>query len=105
VTSDGERGDALGAVFDPDAKRVPWAATTEAIARGIVFLLSFANFDDATLASDGRFTPIFIGITEVLTGSALFFSRAFGRFSTVFSMESTFLFFKTSTVTGVERGP
>jgi hypothetical protein len=87
-----------GAVFNPDAIRVSWVATAEAITRGIVFLLSLKDFSDAMLASNAHFTPIFPGSTR-------FFSRAFGRFGTVFPAESAFLLFKTSAETGVRRGP
>jgi hypothetical protein len=48
-----------GTVFKPDAIRVSWVATAEAITRGIVFLLSLKDFSDAMLASNGHFTPIF----------------------------------------------
>jgi hypothetical protein len=92
-------------VFNLDVKRVLWAGATKVITQGIVFLLSFADFGDAELASDGRFTLIFTGVVEVLTCSTLFFSRAYGHFGTVFPTESTFLFFKTSVEIGVEQGP
>jgi hypothetical protein len=83
-------------LFGPDTPSIPRAAATVAIARGIIFLLSFIGFAEDTSALDDRFKLIFPRSVEVFTNFALFFLGAFGHFAIAFPTESVFLFLEAS---------
>jgi hypothetical protein len=81
------------------------ALAAEAIARGTVPLLSFANFNSRMSVPDGHFKPAMVHDPESLAVIAPFFSTTFGRLPETFTAASAFPFFRTSGETGTERGP
>jgi hypothetical protein len=97
--------EALSKSFGPRVSGIMHAMAAEAIARGMVPLLSFADFAGRTYAPDGRFEPPLTRTLETFASSAPFFSYTFGHLAKTFIATSAFLFFRTSGEMGTERGP
>jgi hypothetical protein len=81
------------------------ATAIEAIAQGMVPLLSFADFASRMSAPNGYFESAVTRDLETFAGTVPFFSVTFGRLPETLVAASAFIFFRNSTETGTERDP
>jgi hypothetical protein len=81
------------------------AVAAEAIARGTVPLLSFADFVGRMFTPDGRFESALAHDPDTFAGTTPFFLVTFGHLPKTLAASSTFLFFRTSVEMGTGRGP
>jgi hypothetical protein len=85
--------------FEMRISDITRVAAAEAMVRGTVPLLSFADFTGRMFALGGHFEPALTHDPETFASTAPFFSATFVRLPKTFAVASTFLFFRTSAET------